>query len=51
VAPVKLDIDRVDAILMRDEANGILIWKEKMHMVNVDAKQCGVSGDTALQAT
>lgn len=25
VAPIKLDIDRVDAILMGDEANSILV--------------------------
>lgn len=42
VAPIELNIDCVNAVLMRDEANSILIWKEKRHKVNVGGKQPGV---------
>lgn len=34
VAPVELDVDRVDTILVGDEANSILIWEnEQNHRV------------------
>lgn len=36
VAPVELDVDRVDTILVGDEANSILIWEsEQRHRVKV----------------
>lgn len=29
VAPVELDVDRVDTILVGDEANSILVWENE----------------------